>query len=142
LAIDDELQTILPELLGYESLDLVMLCIQHRRAIVASRIDDGAPSNGVKKLQTRQEREAALHRQDLEHKNAPLGAQSHFEKPKYPHVYTTQATGNTISWTGAKYSLPVGSERVDREVRQILLYQRHILTSERNMKNIQYQLPK
>ncbi|KAF2761199.1 Sec63-domain-containing protein [Pseudovirgaria hyperparasitica] len=112
---DEELQMILAEVLGYEQLDLVADLIKHRQTVVRSSDTSPDSRTTAGRLQTRQEREETLRRQELEHKNAPLPARSHFDSPKYPHVYKTHDEGNTLSSSGRKYAVPQGSQRVEHE---------------------------
>lgn len=107
---------MLADLVGYESLDLVVELISHRRQILNVSSQERSSTKDSSRLQTRQEREEALRRQDYEHKNAPLAAAATRDKPKYPHVYAASTAGNTLSWSGKSYALPTGSERTENSV--------------------------
>ena len=67
------------------------------------------------RLQTKEEREAALRQQDFEHKTATLGPALTLDGPEYPHVYRAHSAGNTLDVRGRKYGLPLGSQRFERE---------------------------
>ena len=113
-AEDDELQTRLVDILGFDELDLVSALVSHRDSILAlisSQVHDQLPAT----LLTRHEREEALRRQDYEHKTAVLQPSISRSSPQYPHIYGAKTAGNVLSAFGQKYSLPVGSEREDHE---------------------------
>ena len=123
--LDDELQMILVDVLGYGELDFVANLISHRLEIQNSVGDSKNSRNNVDKrdgtlrsrLRTKKEREEDLQRKDREHKNAILLPQSSSrDAPKYPHVYKTHDAGNALSSFGKKYMLPQGSERHEHEV--------------------------
>lgn len=103
---DDELQMTLAEIIGFDDLDLVIDLIAHRKDILKPQKTDASVFS---KLQTRAQREEALRRQDYEHKHAKLAPKQEREGLKYPHVFKTYDAGNTLSISGRKYGLPVGS---------------------------------
>lgn len=111
---DDELQAHLTDLVGFDDLDFIIEILGHKEEILASLSDhgqsqgQGQPSG--QKLLSKSQREEALRRQDLEHKTASL-APSQTREVQYPHVYKSYSAGNTLSYAGKKYGLPVGSER-------------------------------
>ncbi|POR38815.1 Putative helicase mug81 [Tolypocladium paradoxum] len=107
---EEELQAHLTDLVGFDDLDFIIEILAHKDEVVAdvSAQDQQAEASG--RLLTRSQREEALRRQDLEHKTAALGP-SHSKEPQYPHVYKAYSAGNTLSYSGKKYGLPVGSER-------------------------------
>lgn len=111
---EDELQSLITDLVGFDDLDFVIELISHRAEITAA-IDqamrlavDEAPTG---RLLSKAEREENLRRQDNLHKNTALAA-SGFKEPVYPHVYKTFVAGNALSHAGKKYALPVGSQRL------------------------------
>lgn len=114
---EDELQSMLTDLVGFDDLDFVIELLSHRQEIVAAlprkANQHGAPS-GKNRLLTRAEREEALRRRDLEHKTAAL-APTQTKEVHYPHVYRAYNPGNTLSHSGRKYALPVGSKRLEFE---------------------------
>ena len=113
---DDELQMSLAEIIGYDDLDFVIELISNRKEITAPKDHDTSTSNGAfSHLQTKQQREEALQRQDHIHKTASLSAAQNRDGPQYPHVYKTQGVGNTLSAGGRKYGLPEGSKRTEHE---------------------------
>lgn len=111
---EDELQSLLTDLVGFDDLDFVIELISHRSEITAA-MDQAAKAvfdeQPTGRLLTKAEREENLRRQDFHHKNTALAA-SAFKEPQYPHVYRTFAAGNALSHAGKKYALPVGSERL------------------------------
>lgn len=121
---NDELQSSLTDILGYEDFDLVGDLISHRDSIVKScesekkfRVEkhDGL-GNGTKlRLMTREQREEALRLQDLEHKSKPLGPKFAEPSRNYPHIYRSHQAGNTLSSSGKKYNLPEGSREVPHD---------------------------
>lgn len=111
---DDELQMLLADTLGFDELDLVAEIIRHRRDISLDSQDHDVSDPGPRLL-SRREREAALSRQDYEHKTGSLAAAQDRSGPEYPHVYKAHNAGNTLSSHGTKYLLPLGSERIERE---------------------------
>ena len=114
---DDELQMSLADIIGYDDLDFVIELIPHRKEIAEPRDQEANASNGVfGHLQTKQQREHALQKQDQMHKNASLAAAQHRNGSQYPHVYkASHGAGNTLSAGGRKYGLPEGSKRVEHD---------------------------
>ncbi|KAL1954519.1 hypothetical protein VTO42DRAFT_1079 [Malbranchea cinnamomea] len=103
----DELQMTLAEIVGFDDLDFVIELIAHRGEILAPPPWDDRSVLG--RLQTKEQREEALRRQDYEHKHARLRPRQTRDEVRYPHVYKTYHAGNTLSINGRKYGLPVGS---------------------------------
>ncbi|AEO66925.1 uncharacterized protein THITE_2115485 [Thermothielavioides terrestris NRRL 8126] len=114
---EGELQSLLTDLVGFDDLDFIVDLVSHRSEIVASialeKLRDGQTGQGPVLL-TKSQRQEALRRRDLEHKATPLAAAREKEED-YPHVYRTYSAGNTLSHTGARYKLPVGSQRLEFE---------------------------
>ena len=113
---DDELQMSLADIIGYDDLDFVIELIAHRREILATSTASTRQTDGLFGAhETRQEREAALRRQDYEHKHAALAPAFDRSRPRYPHVYKSDsaAAGNMLDVSGRRYGLPVGSTRHD-----------------------------
>ena len=115
---ENELQMSLADIVGLDDLDFVIELIGHREEILSK--PQAAHSNDrdsllMSKLQTRQEREAALRQQDYEHKHTTLAPAFNRGGPKYPHVYKSDsaASGNTLDVAGRKYALPAGSTRAE-----------------------------
>lgn len=107
---------MLADMLGYDELELVTEVLAHRQEILKPAANGFAQTDGLLgQLQTREQRAAALRRQDQEHKSTPLGQSVNREGPSYPHVYRANNAGNTLSASGQKYALPVGSKREDHE---------------------------
>lgn len=105
---DDELQTTLADILGFEELDLVGDVIKHRQKLLSQPTK---PSGILSKA----ERDARLRQADHEHKNAGLASAQNRTAEQYPHVYRAHDAGNTLSSHGTKYMLPIGSERLEKE---------------------------
>lgn len=106
---EGEVQSLLTDLIGFDDLDFVIQVLSRKDEILS-----GSNASGVQgpagRLLTKAERNEALRRQDFEHKNARLAPRMHKEE-QYPHVYKRHNAGNTLSHSGKKYGLPVGSER-------------------------------
>ncbi|KAL1876339.1 hypothetical protein VTK73DRAFT_9582 [Phialemonium thermophilum] len=111
---EDELQSSLTDLIGFDDLDFIIELLSHRDDIVTSAVGDQRGQLVDGHLLTRSKREDALRRQDIQHKTAPL-APSQAKEPQYPHVYKAYNAGNTLSYSGRRYALPVGSERREFE---------------------------
>ncbi|KAI9802946.1 MAG: hypothetical protein M1825_002177 [Sarcosagium campestre] len=113
---DNDVQSGLIDILGFDDLNLVSDIIAHRSSTLESREPLEQKPNGILGgLQTRKERDEALIRQDFEHKHAPLAARTDRDGPQYPHVYKTHTAGNTLTASGKKYALPLGSSKMDHE---------------------------
>lgn len=112
---DDELQMMLADVVGYGELDLVADLISHRKQITKSAQAESQQGGLPGRLQTKQEREEALRRQDYEHKSATIAPSVNRGGEQYPHVYKSHDAGNTLSAFGKKYALPVGSTRQDND---------------------------
>ncbi|EAQ88122.1 hypothetical protein CHGG_04741 [Chaetomium globosum CBS 148.51] len=114
---EGELQSSLTDLVGFDDLDFIIDLVSHKSEIVASVASESLrdeETGQAPKLLTKAQRREALRRKDAEHKAAPLAAARETEED-YPHVYKTYKAGNTLSHTGAKYKLPVGSQRLEFE---------------------------
>ena len=107
----DEIQSLLTDLIGFDHLDFVARLLSHRQEITASLSKQAVVEVDGRRLLTKVEREEALRRRDYEHKNALLPQHASKEQ-QYPHVYRSFAANNTLSHSGRKYALPVGSERL------------------------------
>lgn len=110
---EDELQSLLTDLVGFEDLDFVIEVLSHRHEITSSfAAQESQKPTG--RLLTKQQRDEALRQKDMEHKNATLAPSMHKEV-QYPHIYKAHSAGNTLSHAGKKYGLPIGSERMQFE---------------------------
>jgi antiviral helicase SLH1 len=112
---EDELQMSLTEMIGYDDLDFVIDLIKHRKDVLRKPTHVQEQTDGLfGQLQTRKEREAALRKQDYEHKHAELAPAMARSGPKYPHVYmpAQAATGN-IDISGHRFALPAGHTHDD-----------------------------
>ncbi|XXG94420.1 Putative steryl acetyl hydrolase mug81 [Hypoxylon texense] len=110
---EDELQSSLTDLVGFDDFDFIIQLLSRRHEITSSFAAQEA-EKPTGRLLTRAEREEALRRQDIEHKNATLGP-SMYKEVQYPHVYRVYNAGNTLNHAGKKYGLPPGSERKQHE---------------------------
>lgn len=108
----DELQSSLTDLIGFDDLDFVTELLSHREEIVAALVPQDQPAGG--RLLTRSQREDALRRQDVQHKTVGL-APAQAKEPQYPHVYKAYNAGNTLSHSGKRFALPAGSQRKEFE---------------------------
>ncbi|KAI2614176.1 Sec63-domain-containing protein [Hypoxylon fragiforme] len=113
---EDELQSSLTDLVGFDDLDFVIEVLSHRQQLLSSFASFAAQQTHepAGRLLTKAERDEVLRQRDLEHKNAALAPSMHKEI-QYPHVYKTHSAGNTLNYAGKKYGLPVGSERTQHE---------------------------
>ncbi|KAK4126252.1 Sec63-domain-containing protein [Parathielavia appendiculata] len=114
---EGELQSQLTDLVGFDDLDFIIDLASHRAEIVASAASESLrdeQTGQAPRLLTKAQRQEALRRRDLEHKAMPLAA-SREKEEDYPHVYKTYSAGNTLSHTGSRYKLPVGSQRLEFE---------------------------
>ncbi|KAI0482462.1 Sec63 Brl domain-containing protein [Xylariaceae sp. FL0804] len=107
---EEELQTQLTDLVGFDDLEFVIDLISRKDDIVASLSAQQPTQQPANRLLSRAERDEALRQKDFEHKNAALASSIHKEV-SYPHVYKRHNAGNTLSHSGMRYALPFGSER-------------------------------
>ncbi|KAJ8114050.1 hypothetical protein ONZ43_g4998 [Nemania bipapillata] len=106
---EGEVQSLLTDLIGFDDLDFVIQVLSRKEEILSSlTAEDIQGPTG--RLLTKAERDEALRRKDYEHKSATL-APSMYKEEQYPHVYKRHNAGNTLSHSGRKYGLPLGSER-------------------------------
>ncbi|KAF2097208.1 Sec63-domain-containing protein [Rhizodiscina lignyota] len=114
---DEELQMMLADIVGFDELDFVTDLIAHRQSIIQDKKQPTSQANNgvLGRLQTREQREAALQKQDYEHKHTTLTSSIDRTGPQYPHVYRTHDAGNTLSAHGRRYLLPQGSKREEHE---------------------------
>jgi len=114
---EEELQSTLTDIIGFDDLDFVIELISHRKGLCsAPPVTPNTADSVLGRLQTRRQREEALRRQDYEHKHAALGPSLDRDGPQYPHIYKAHSAGNTLSAGGRKYALPQGSEREEHDV--------------------------
>ncbi|KAL9104629.1 MAG: hypothetical protein Q9163_000433 [Psora crenata] len=114
---DDDLQLSLADIVGYHGLDFVIEMISNRNAILAEerKIKSTAVNGAFGHLQTKQQRESALLRQDHEHKTAALSHTQNRNESQYPNVYKVYRANNALSHGDRKYELPAGSKRISHE---------------------------
>lgn len=114
---DEELQMSLADIIGYDDLDVVIDLISHRKSLLREPVSAAAQTDGLfTGLETRAQRQARLRQQDYQHKHASLAPAHDRKGPVYPHVFKSDsaAIGNLLSITGQRFSLPVGSERIEK----------------------------
>lgn len=127
---EEELQSQLTDLVGFDDLDFIIELLSHRDEIVsAAFVEDAAPAShtvdgassssatamvGSTRLLTKAQREEQLRQKDFQHKTAVLAAAS-AKEADYPHVYKAYNAGNSLSVTGKRYALPEGSTARERE---------------------------
>ncbi|KAK4043400.1 Sec63 Brl domain-containing protein [Parachaetomium inaequale] len=114
---EGELQSSLTDLVGFDDLEFIIDLASHRAEIIASVTSESLrdeQTGQAPRLLTKAQRQEALRRRDAEHKAGPLAAAREKEED-YPHVYKMYNAGNTLSHTGSRYKLPVGSQRMEFE---------------------------
>ncbi|KAH6671894.1 Sec63 Brl domain-containing protein [Halenospora varia] len=115
-SVEEELQSTLTDIIGFDDLDFVIELISHRKEITApSPFAEKKDDSIFGKLQTKREREEALRQRDYEHKHATLGPSLNRDGPQYPHVYKAHSAGNILDARGKKYGLPAGAVRSEHE---------------------------
>ncbi|TQN73136.1 putative helicase mug81, partial [Colletotrichum shisoi] len=107
---DEELQSQLADLIGFDDFDFIIDLLGHRNDVVTAATSE-VPQEPKGRLLTKAQREEALRQQDHQHKNASL-APAMTREVQYPHVYKAYNAGNSLSHSGKKYALPNGSERL------------------------------
>ncbi|CCF40481.1 activating signal cointegrator 1 complex subunit 3, partial [Colletotrichum higginsianum] len=107
---DEELQSQLADLIGFDDFDFIIELLGHRDDVVTAATSE-VPQESKGRLLTKAQREEALRQQDHQHKNASL-APAMTREVQYPHVYKAYNAGNSLSHSGKKYALPNGSERL------------------------------
>lgn len=116
-SVEEELQSTLTDIIGFDDFDFIIELISHRKEIAAPSPFATKQTDGLfGKLQTKREREEALRQRDYEHKHATLGPSLNRDGPQYPHVYKSHSAGNILDSRGQKYAVPVGTERTEHEV--------------------------
>lgn len=121
---EEELQSTLTDIIGFDDLDFVIELISHRREITTPSLSSDKKGESIfGTLQTKRQRQEALRQRDYEHKHAVLGPSLNRDAPQYPHVYTSHPTaGNILDSKGKKYALPTGHERREHDVSDISLF--------------------
>ncbi|KAI9683875.1 MAG: hypothetical protein M1829_004209 [Trizodia sp. TS-e1964] len=112
---DNELQSVLTDILGYDDLSFIIDLIAHRKEITSTP-EASKPRNGApKRILSKAERDEQLRQKDFEHKTRELAPASEREAVQYPHVYRNHVAGSTLGPGGKKYTLPVGNKRIEHE---------------------------
>ncbi|KAI0380049.1 Sec63-domain-containing protein [Hypomontagnella monticulosa] len=110
---EDEVQSLLTDLVGFDDFDFIIEVLSRRQEVISS-VTTQETEKPTGRLLTKSERDEALRQKDLEHKNATLAPSMHKEV-QYPHIYRAYNAGNTLSYTGKSYGMPVGTERKQYE---------------------------
>lgn len=100
---DEELQSALFDLLGFEEFDLISLIVQNKQAIAEDT------SLETKQGSDAEERVKQLIAAREKRKNERLDPMA--ARGQYPHVYKKTVTANSVAITGKLYALPVGTTR-------------------------------
>lgn len=103
---DEELQSSLFDILGFEEFELISKIVQNKSQLSASEstYDVKEP-----RFLTPEERAQQLIDNHERAKNQKLGPKQ--LRQEYPHVFKKPDIGNMLSITGKKFSLPVGTTR-------------------------------
>ncbi|KAM9925302.1 hypothetical protein OXX80_010954, partial [Metschnikowia pulcherrima] len=110
---DEELQSALFDILGFEEFDLISKIVQNRQNLQESAALASSSGSAERKdpsLLTPEERVEQLLANREKRKNERL-APAVLKKGQYPHVFKKQDVGNVIAITGKSYSLPAGTTR-------------------------------
>lgn len=99
---------ILAHIVGYDDLDTVIELIARRKNNTTFP-HEASNKDFLGYLQSKEERDRALRRNDSEHKSAVLRPTQDREGVQYPHIYKVHQAGNLLSAGGRKYGLPAGS---------------------------------
>lgn len=102
---DEELQSKLFDLLGFEEFELISTIIQHKAIIINSNDD----MEQLPKFLTAEERVQQLLENKERAKNVKLAPKG--PEQKYPHVFKNPDLSSVVAVTGKKFSLPKGTER-------------------------------
>lgn len=101
---DDELQSALFDVLGFEELELIAKVVQNRQAVLeAEEESEGGEISAEQRVQ-----QLIMNRE--KRKNEPL-APKLVAKGQYPHVFKKPDVGNVIAITGKSHLLPAGTTR-------------------------------
>lgn len=111
---DEELQSALFDILGFDEFDLISKIVQNRQNLLEPvvSLSNGCNSNMAKDpaLMTPEERVAQLLANQEKRRNERL-APAVTKKGQYPHVFKKQDVGNVVAITGKLYLLPAGTTR-------------------------------
>ncbi|WLF81011.1 hydrophobin [Lodderomyces elongisporus] len=99
---DEQLQSLLFDILGFEEFDLIASIVQNKQALSTHQAQLHQLLSAKDRAQLLIDNHEKTKRQAILPKSA---------NPKYPHVYKNQDTVNLAAVTGGKYALPKGSVR-------------------------------
>ncbi|ODQ80809.1 hypothetical protein BABINDRAFT_127355 [Babjeviella inositovora NRRL Y-12698] len=120
----DDLQSSLFDLLGFDEFDLISWIVQNKQGILEARRDlniDAREDLDLRtpQLMTPQQRDDQLRENHLRTKNQTLLPRS--TNQEYPHVFRAYDAGNTLSVTGKKFALPIGTTRQSLETHEEII---------------------
>lgn len=102
---DEELQSSLFDILGFDEFDLISKIVQNKTAL----LDQDKDQDSLRLLSPEDRAQMVIDNFE-KGKNQKLLPKS--ANQKYPHVYKNPDVGNMIAITGKKYALPQGTERL------------------------------
>lgn len=102
---DEELQSALFDVLGFEEFDLISLIVQNKAALLEKTPETAEPGSFL----TAEQRVQQLIETQERTKNQPLAAAR--ASQTYPHVFKKPDVGSIVSITGKKFALPQGTTR-------------------------------
>ncbi|KAH3899411.1 probable Antiviral helicase SLH1 [Saccharomycodes ludwigii] len=106
---ESALQSFLFDILGFEHFDLITTIIQDRSLIVEQAFANTKEVEHDEVFLTENDIANQVKRNRFLSQNEVLDKQQ--KQVKYPHVFRTYEAGNTLSMTGQKFTLPVGTTR-------------------------------
>lgn len=110
---DEELQSSLFDILGFEEFELISKIVQNKLAIIRYNEPEGEVSDSVEDasaFMTPEQRVQFLIENQKKAKNQKLAPRQ--SGNKYPHVYKNEDVSHLVAAMGKKFSLPQGSERI------------------------------
>lgn len=111
---DEEVQSALFDVLGFEELDLIAKIVQNRNLLLEE------PPQKDPAVLTAEERVQQLMMSRERHKNEKLAPRA-VQPGQYPHVFKKQDVGNVIAITGKLYLLPNGTTRASYPTHEELI---------------------
>ncbi|KAK6199284.1 DNA-directed DNA polymerase [Scheffersomyces amazonensis] len=107
---DEQLQSQLFDILGFEEFELISEIVQHKKALADSQDSRSSASQPQPEFMTPQQRAQFLADNQERAKNQKLAPKAVHQK--YPHVFKNpEVGGGMLSITGKKYALPPGTTR-------------------------------
>ncbi|KAG7149797.1 putative helicase mug81 like protein [Verticillium longisporum] len=142
---EDEVQSQLTDLIGFDDLEFIIELLAHRSSIVTAVTSQGTQEGpGGRRLLSKAERDEALRRKDYEHKTAVLAPHVNREN-EYPHVYKAHSANNSLSHSGRKkdyeHKTAVLAPHVNRENEYPHVYKAHSANNSLSHSGRKYALP-